>query len=136
MEAARSMISGLLQLGDDEDPKDVLDRLGERALLVTVAVQFRFPAKVEDLVPSVPPRIWLLAEAARMSLFEVAEEEEDRVHLGLAFLYQALKVDAVTGRPLTWQLIKGNSEVDDFVAIHNALNNAAAQMQSDSPVAR
>ena len=132
VEAGLSAMAALVPVGDDERAEDVLDRLGERALLVTVAVRFRFPPKVADLEPPVPRRIWMLAEAARVFLLEGEADEEHRVRLGLAFLYQA-QVDAASGSPQSWEMIRGHGAASDFVVIHNALNQAAARIQSDSP---
>ena len=133
VEIGLSSIAGLMQLGDSVEAGEVLHQLGDRALLVAVAVQFQFPPAVADLVPPVPKRLLMLAEAARVSLLEVDSGEGDRVRLGLAFLYQAQEVDEATGRPQFWQMIRGQGEAGDFVVIHSALNQAAARIQSDSP---
>ena len=134
VEGGLSIMAGLMRLDDDEQAGDVLDRLGERALLVTVTVRLRFPSKVAELEPRVPERIWMLVEVARVSLLESEGDEEDRVRLGLAFLYQAQEVDGATGNPRSWEMIPGHGEAGDFVVIHNALNQAAARIQFDSPV--
>ncbi|MFC1525931.1 hypothetical protein ACFL6X_03865 [Candidatus Latescibacterota bacterium] len=133
VETGLSSIAGLMQLGDSVEASEVLHQLGDRVLLVAVAVRFQFPPAVADLEPPVPQHIWLLAEAARVSLLEGDSGEEDRVRLGLAFLYQAQEVDEATGSPQFWQMIRGQGEAGDFVVIHGALNQAAARIQSDSP---
>jgi len=132
VEAGLSSVTRLMRLGDSVEVGEELHQLGARALLVAVAVRFQFPRKVADLEPQVPQRIWMLAEVARMSLLEGESGEEDRVRLGLAFLYQAEAVDEATGSPQAWQMIGGTGEAGDFVVIHSALNQAAARIESDS----
>ena len=133
VEASLATVGWLTGLGDQEPPEAALDRLAEQALLVTVVTRLDFPAKVEDLEPDVRPRTRLLAEAARVSLIEEDDTDDHVVRVGLAFLYEPLDRDPVTGWPLRWSLVKGFAEADHFVAIHSALNQAAGRIQSDDP---
>ena len=133
VEASLATVGWLTGLGDPDTPEVALDQLAERALLVTVVTRLDFPAKVEDLEPDVRPRTRLLAEAARVSLIEEDDPDDHRVRIGLAFLYEPLDRDPVTGWPLRWSLVKGFAEADHFVAIHSALNQAAGRIQSEDP---
>lgn len=128
---ARSLLAGA---GAEESPD--LELLADRALLVEVSVNLTFPPKVEDLEPGLPSPIWFLAEVARLFLLDGDDGEPERVRLGLDLLYQTLEMDEATRRPRRWALIKGHHEADDLVAIHNALNQAAAQIEADDLVGR
>lgn len=124
--------ASLLPADANPVPEDeTWDRLAAWALRVDVRVDFEFPPAVEELEPSLPEPFALLAEVARVYLIEAEEGEDDvdRVRLGLSFLYEALPADE-TGDSPGWELLGPRGESEGFVAIHSALNQAAARMQS------
>ena len=47
---------------------------------------------------------------------------------------EAQRANAVNDTPQGWELIPGHGEAGDFVVIHNALNQAIARIQADSPI--
>lgn len=132
-----------LDVAADTDVADAIQPLADMAWLVMIEVKVEFPPSVQPLEPAVPGWTWMLAEVARISMVQTDDDAQDddateqdlgRMRLGLALLYQPLEIDPATGLPSRWELLKGHSEADDFVAIHNALNLAAAQMQAEAPV--
>lgn len=114
--------------------EDLIEALGDLSLRIALRIHLTFPASVEDLEPTVPRWSWFLGDVARIW---VETDEEDaagtRIRLGLSLMYQTLTQDPITEWPARWSLIPSEGEADDLVALHSALNQAAARMDSVAP---
>ena len=83
-----------------------------------------------------PPCLWFLARVAAAWIVEDEGGSDAHVRLGLDIMYEVPPGSAVAQRPTAWEAIPRGGEAHDLVAIHNALNQAAAQMESALPQRR